>query len=88
VELQERRAREKHTGGFTSDPHSCDLDRNGRVDFADLDRLIASFAVAGGRFRGDRGDADRRLKQCVASCTHAGCPAVALIPKPRRGKPG
>ena len=51
------------------------------IDFADLDRLIATFPVAGGRFRGD---ADRRLKDCVASCTHAGCPAVALIPQPRQ----
>ena len=81
MEMQARRARQRYTGGFTGNPHPCDLDRNGRVDFADLDRLIASFPVAGGSFRGN---ADQRLKQCVVSCTHAGCPAVALIKK----KPG
>lgn len=79
VELQGRRARPKYTGGFTANPHLCDLDRNGRIDFADLDRLIASFPVLGGRFHGNAG---QRLRQCVASCTHAGCPAVALIGKP------
>ena len=80
VELQGRRARQQYTGGFTSNPHPCDLDRNARVDFADLDRLIASFPVTGGHFRGN---ATQRLRSCVASCTHAGCPAVALIAKPR-----
>ena len=53
LELQERRARQRYTGGFTTNPHRCDLDRNGRVDFADLDRLIASFPVVGGNFRGN-----------------------------------
>ena len=53
VELQGRRARQQYTGGFTSNPHSCDLDRNARVDFADLDRLIASFPVTGGHFHGN-----------------------------------
>jgi hypothetical protein len=67
-------------GDSNARPHNCDLDRNGRVDFADLDRLIASFPVAGGHFRGD---ADRRLKTCVASCTHAGCPPVPLIHRRR-----
>jgi hypothetical protein len=81
VELEGRRVRERHPGGFTSNPHVCDLDRNSRVDFADLDRLIASFPVAGGRFRGD---AEQRLEQCVASCTYAGCPAVPLIRQPSR----
>jgi hypothetical protein len=35
--------------------------------------------------RNGRVDADRRLRWCVASCTHAGCPPLALIPKRRRG---
>ena len=67
-------------GNFTSQPHRCDLDRNGRIDFADLGRLIDSFSAAGRRFLGD---ADRRLRNCVASCTHVGCPPLALIPEPR-----
>jgi hypothetical protein len=49
------------------------------VDFADLDRMIASFRAAGGSYRGT---APERLRQCVASCTHAGCSAVAVIRKP------
>jgi hypothetical protein len=81
LELVGGRAKEKYKGGLVKKPKGCDLDRNGRIDFADLDRLIATFPVAGGRFRGN---ADRRLKDCVESCTHAGCPAVALIPKPRQ----
>jgi hypothetical protein len=76
VEMQDRRARQKYTGGFASRPHRCDLDRNGRVDFADLDRLIAGFRTGSG------GNAAQRLRQCIAACTHAGCPAVALIKKP------
>ena len=79
VELQERRLSPRYTGGFAANAHSCDLDRNGRVDFADLDRLIASFRVAGGAYRGK---APERLRECVASCTHAGCPAVGVIGKP------
>jgi hypothetical protein len=79
VELAARRLSRLYTGGSTAKPHSCDLDRNGRVDFADLDRLIASFRVSGGRYRGN---AHQRLRQCVAGCTHAGCHAVALIRRP------
>jgi hypothetical protein len=51
----------------------------------DLDRPIATFPIADGRFRGH---AAQRPRQWVARCTHAGCPAVALIPKPKRGRPG
>ena len=79
VELEGRRLEPRYTGGFTANAHGCDLDRNGRVDFADLDRVIASFRVAGGSYRGT---APERLRQCVASCTHAGCSAVAVIRKP------
>jgi hypothetical protein len=79
VELEGRQLEPRYTGGFTANAHGCDLDRNGRGDFADLDRVIASFRVAGG---GYRGTAPERLRQCVASCTHAGCSAVAVIRKP------
>lgn len=79
VEMQDGRARQKYTGGFSSRPHRCDLDRNGRVDFADLDRLIVGFGTGSG------GNATQRLRQCIAACTHAGCPAVALIKKPTAG---
>ena len=80
VEKDRRVLRSRSPGSFTPHPHRCDLDRNGRVDFSDLSRLIESFPAFGGRFRGN---ADRQLKSCVASCTQAGCPPVALIPKPR-----
>lgn len=60
---------------------ACDQDRNGRIDFVDLDRLITTFPAFSGRFRGD---ADAALERCVRRCTHAGCPSRALIEKPRR----
>jgi hypothetical protein len=79
VERRPGLEREQLTSPPVARPHRCDLDRNGRIDFGDLDRLIASFPASGGRFRGN---AEARLRDCVASCTHAGCPATALIPKP------
>ena len=51
---------------------SCDLDRNGRVDFADLDRLIASFRAEGRSLpRQGRSTAEavrRQLYACRMPC--------------------
>ncbi|HEX6015385.1 MAG TPA: Crp/Fnr family transcriptional regulator [Geminicoccaceae bacterium] len=45
VERRARRERESFPGGSVARPHRRDLDRGGRVDFADLDRLAAPLAA-------------------------------------------